>query len=309
MGGRVRVVHPVFAQQLFAPRLKSPLKKGDVGGYRYRLQKRRRLTDRGQRVPANRYAVAAHVAKNAAALPCRVPEPWLVRAAMLLRRARQGEGAHRSLLGLELRQLRAYGFHENLVLQVCRPQIRFVGEREHASCLGEVSRQRLFAQDAFQRRALIDGVDDLLHDFEPREVGSEYRDGVDVVRHLGNVGIHDALAESLFRDGFREFFGSAPADYAVDVHVPDLRQGPRVELRHETRSYHSQFQRLHAAPSSTCGDCPRITDSRKRVVDSGRSPLVPTGISISVLSFAGCLHTGRHRPQTRCSAPHRTRFV
>ena len=128
--------------------------------------------------------MAHHVGEHAAALALALPEPGLVRAGMLLGRARQiGPPALRHGAPPDDVLAAHHGGREHLVLQIAVQQAGILGQRQHLARLGERARQRLLAGDGAQRRAGLHQPMDLAHDVEAGVVRRQHPERVDLARH------------------------------------------------------------------------------------------------------------------------------
>src|SRR6185295_449786 len=94
LGRRERVVDTESGAQLVAPSWLTPLEQPEVAGHALRLEEPDAVAGRREEVPADGDAVAPHVRQDAPALANRIPEPRLVRAAVLLGGTRQHGWAH-----------------------------------------------------------------------------------------------------------------------------------------------------------------------------------------------------------------------
>ncbi len=163
-----------------------------------RLHGRKRLPRLREQVPHHERRVTHHVVEHSTALQPAPPEPGRMRAAVLLRGAREVRPAGE--LGAPGPEQRAAHFHlwrKELVLEIARPESRPTRQPRHRLRLGDIPCQRLLACQPDQLApAALDGIDDLLDVLDARMIGTAEPDGV-------NVGIGHHRLDRLVRRGCR----------------------------------------------------------------------------------------------------------
>src|SRR4029079_1367440 len=158
-----------------------------IGGRRTRAHQPQAVAGsprRGQHEAGNLDRMTHHVGAYAPALPFALPDPWLVRAAMFLRRSRQ---IGPSALGYGAPPDDVLAAHhrsrEQLVLQIAIQQAGILDQYEHFARLGERAGKRLFAGHRAQRRAGLRDAMDLAHDVETGVVRRQQPERIDLARH------------------------------------------------------------------------------------------------------------------------------
>ena len=144
----------------------------------------------------DRDAVAAHVAEHAAALAGRDPRTSPRAARRAPRPSAPATAAPSPLHRLELRELGPDGLHEDLVLEVGRAQVDRRGEIDQAPRLGTLRPSGFSQMTPFSAAPAFTASTIASIDLEAREVRRADRDGVHVLRHLGDARVDDRLAQA-----------------------------------------------------------------------------------------------------------------
>ena len=225
-----------------------------MGADAFRPNRGERLPRLGKEVAYHHRRMAHHVVQHAPALELPLPEPGRVRAAVLLRGARQvrpaGEGgAARPEQGAPRLDL----WSEELILQVSGLQLGFRRQRRYFSRLAHVSGQRLLAGNTLELAlAALDRIGDLLHVLDPRVVGTREPDGVDrgIGDHRRDGAVWLGGADVELPGEARRSAGvqSRGAPYADDVAIADLLKRPDVKLGVEATADHPDAQPLLIQP-------------------------------------------------------------
>src|SRR5258705_2670273 len=195
-----------------------------------------------------------HVGEHTPTLPFALPEPGLVRAGMLLRRAGQiGPPA----LGYGAPPDDVLAAHhcgrEQLVLQIAVQQACILDKRQHFARLGERAGERLFAGDRAQRRAGRRQTMDLAHNVEVGVVRRQQPERIDLARHrhrfdaVEHMGLPKAETARLFRDARapldRAAVDAADADVAHADHGLQMEGGDEAAAD-EADAQHREFREL-----------------------------------------------------------------
>ncbi len=171
---------------------------------------------------SDRDAVTTHVEQDAAALPRGIPEPGLMRAAMLLRRARQRKRAHLLHDRLQLNALRLDRAHENLILEVGSAQLRRLRELDQPARFRHVACERFVEDNALELRAAVHRGNELFHDFNAAVVGNEQRNRIDAIGELCDRVIDRGLAQRAAAAKLREGLTASAAYETSDLEAADL---------------------------------------------------------------------------------------
>ena len=215
-----------------------------------RLYRGQRLARLRKQVPHHERRVTHHVVEHSTALQPAPPEPWRMRAAVLLRGAREVRPAGE--LGAPGPEQRAAHFHlwrKELVLEIARPESRPTRQPRHRLRLGDIPCQRLLTCQPDQLApAALDGIDDLLDVLDARMIGTAEPNGV-------NVGIGHHRFDRLVRRGVAQVeLTSHPrrgcgvarvrAPDAQHIAIAHLLKGAQVKLRVETAADDPDSQSL-----------------------------------------------------------------
>ncbi len=195
--------------------------------------------------------MTAHVAADAAALGGRVPEPRLVRAAVLLGAAGQMGRSHGLLY---LRQLRARlddRGHVNLILEVGRGNVHRLGDPRQHIRFAEIAGERLLDDDPLEPGPGLDGGRDLAHHRDSGEIRGKDTNDVHRSDQVGDGVIRLGVTEAILPGQLGQRLGSLEGVDPRELGVSHRTQGPLVKSRDKTRTDHPDLQHWPILPG-TC---------------------------------------------------------
>ena len=150
-------------------------------------------------MPNQHDRVTHHVVQHAAALQVTAPEPRLVRAAVLLGRARQIRAAREGNTSRPNNVAASRnGWREKLVLQISMAESDSINQLDDPFCFSDIPRKGFLAGDALKRTAsTFDRGYDLFDVFDPRMVGSAKPDRSDtgIRNHVADRAVDLRLAD------------------------------------------------------------------------------------------------------------------
>jgi hypothetical protein len=141
--------------------------------------------------------------------------------------------------------VRLDGFHVDLVFEVDIGHVDLADQLDHPARLGQIARQRLFADDALQFGAGLDRIDDLLDRRQPRVVRGIDDDDVDVRNHLAHAGENPPRAQSHPADFGRQFLGRTTRDKPRHIDAADFAQPPQLKRADEPAADNPVPQSIH----------------------------------------------------------------